>query len=61
MVMYAAGVVAVSATDAQGETIAKHAMATMKIRVMVVSITADGCLKASGCIENRALVRLARF
>jgi hypothetical protein len=59
--MYAAGVVAVSARAAQVETIAKHAMATMKIRVMVVSITADGCFMASDCIENRALDRLARF
>jgi hypothetical protein len=37
--VYAAGVVAVSARDVPGETIARHAMATMKIRVIVVSST----------------------
>jgi hypothetical protein len=36
--MCAAGVI-VSATDAPGETSATHAMATMKMRVMRVSIT----------------------
>jgi hypothetical protein len=42
MVVYTAGVLAVSATDAHGETIAKHAMAMMNIRVIVVSVTVDG-------------------
>jgi hypothetical protein len=59
--VYAAGVVAVSARDVPGGTIARHAMAMMKIRFTAVSITADGCLMASGCIEDRALDRPARL